>query len=727
MEHTMSESAARVEPLEFRSSNSPTYLWRASGEPVAVRLSLEVVERLGQEVLENFRSVSARGSEIGGLLLGATVSGEQPEILIEGFEAIPCEYARGPLYRLSDADKQRFDAAIHAHREAGSAPVGFFRSHTRRGLSLDPDDLAFLGERFQDPAQVALLVRPFATKASVGGFFLWKNGAIQGEASPLEFPFSAAELGRKQAAEAAASQPKPATRAQVVPIALRRDASSVPDATIDIEIPPPPPPPATVAQAAPPETVAEPAVEAVVEPAPALEPAPLAPTEPAVTLAPEGAVALAPEPALEPASEPEPEPAPVVALAPEPEPAPGSETAPMHTGEAALASKSDSAPTPKSESTPAPKPQAPPIAAEAHAPRTAEIAAPSFGMAAPARASETAEAPKRRGGLLIWAGALVAAGLAGATLFIYPGYMRRAPAPAPVAPLSLRAERTSGDLLVTWNRDSDAVKTAVKAVLTISDGPQQETLNVDLAQLRNGSVVYTPATPDVSFRLEVTSSDPARSQSEMLRVLKTQSGELSTSKSGEPPAQNKPAQPAPTPAPPAAEAPRAPKLPTRAFNAGTLESPASRLRAARPSDLPEPPPARGAAAAPSVNFAVPAAAPSALPPAPQPPPTPAPPARAKAEPPARVGGDVQPAELRTRRDPTYPPLARQSRVSGVVQLEARIGADGRVKEVRVLQGHPMLRSAAADAVKQWTYKPAMLNGQPIESSSRVEVNFVGGK
>jgi protein TonB len=709
MEHTMSESAARVEPLEFRSSNSPTYLWRVSGEPVAVRLSLEVVERLGHEVLENFRSVSARGSEIGGLLLGASASGEQPEILIEGFEAIPCEYARGPLYRLSDADKQRFDAAIHAHREAGSAPVGFFRSHTRRGLSLDPDDLAFLSERFQNPAQVALLVRPFATKASVGGFFLWKDGAIQGEASPLEFPFSAAELGRKQAAEAAASQPKPATRAQVVPIALRRDASNVPDATIDIEIPPPPPPPAMVTQAAPPEAQAEPTMETVVEPAPSLEPAPLPPPEPAVTLAPEPAVALAPEPALEPAPEPAPEPEPVVALAPESEPAP------------------EPAPAPKSEPAPTPKPQAPPVAAEEHAPRTAEIAAPSFGMAAPARANETAETPKRRGGLLIWAGALLAAGLAGATLFVYPGYMRRSPAPTPAAPLSLRAERTSGDLLVTWNRDADAVKTAVKAVLTISDGPQQETLNVDLAQLRNGSVVYTPATPDVSFRLEVTSSDPARSQSEMLRVLKTQSGELSTSKSGEPPAQNKPAQPAPTPAPPTAEAPRAPKLPTRAFNAGTLESPASRLRAARPSDLPEPPPARGAAAAPSVNFAVPAAAPSSLPPAPQPPPTPAPPARAKAEPPARVGGDVQAAELRTRRDPTYPPLARQSRVSGVVQLEAKIGADGRVKEVRVLQGHPMLRSAAADAVKQWTYKPAMLNGQPIESSSRVEVNFVGGK
>ena len=74
-----------------------------------------------------------------------------------------------------------------------------------------------------------------------------------------------------------------------------------------------------------------------------------------------------------------------------------------------------------------------------------------------------------------------------------------------------------------------------------------------------------------------------------------------------------------------------------------------------------------------------------------------------------------------------PQLARQAHVQGAVTVEAVIGADGKVISVNALQGHPMLKSAAMEAVKRWVYKPATLNGQPIESTSRVEVNFVGTK
>ena len=75
--------------------------------------------------------------------------------------------------------------------------VGFFRSNTRKGLSLDSDDVALLSERFRDAGQVALVIRPFATRASVGAFFTWQDGRMEGEASPLEFPFNAAELARQ--------------------------------------------------------------------------------------------------------------------------------------------------------------------------------------------------------------------------------------------------------------------------------------------------------------------------------------------------------------------------------------------------------------------------------------------------------------------------------------------------------------------------------------------------
>ena len=82
------------------------------------------------------------------------------------------------------------------------------------------------------------------------------------------------------------------------------------------------------------------------------------------------------------------------------------------------------------------------------------------------------------------------------------------------------------------------------------------------------------------------------------------------------------------------------------------------------------------------------------------------------------GGQVQQAQLLKRRDPEYPRLARNSGAGGVVELLATIKTDGTVGEVKVLRGHPLLRQAAMDAVKAWIYKPAVLNGQPIENRSR---------
>jgi len=71
----------------------------------------------------------------------------------------------------------------------------------------------------------------------------------------------------------------------------------------------------------------------------------------------------------------------------------------------------------------------------------------------------------------------------------------------------------------------------------------------------------------------------------------------------------------------------------------------------------------------------------------------------------------------------YPPLAKQARVSGVVQLKVIIGKDGAVKEVTAISGHPFLRQAAIDAVRQWIYQPTLLNGEPTEVSTEVAVNF----
>ena len=89
----------------------------------------------------------------------------------------------------------------------------------------------------------------------------------------------------------------------------------------------------------------------------------------------------------------------------------------------------------------------------------------------------------------------------------------------------------------------------------------------------------------------------------------------------------------------------------------------------------------------------------------------------------RVGGKVHSANLIRRVRPSYPPLARQSRVQGTVILEAIISKQGYVDNLRVIKGHPMLTEAAMHAVKQWYYKPTVLNGAPVEVITRVTVNF----
>lgn len=93
----------------------------------------------------------------------------------------------------------------------------------------------------------------------------------------------------------------------------------------------------------------------------------------------------------------------------------------------------------------------------------------------------------------------------------------------------------------------------------------------------------------------------------------------------------------------------------------------------------------------------------------------------------RVSSGVSQGMLIHKVTPDYPPLARQARVQGAVILEAVIAADGTIENLRVVSGHPMLVSAAVQAVKQWRYKPYLLNGNPVEVDTTVQVNFnLGG-
>jgi len=73
--------------------------------------------------------------------------------------------------------------------------------------------------------------------------------------------------------------------------------------------------------------------------------------------------------------------------------------------------------------------------------------------------------------------------------------------------------------------------------------------------------------------------------------------------------------------------------------------------------------------------------------------------------------------------PDYPAQARQLRIEGTVQLEATIAKDGKVSNIKAVSGHPILARAAIEAVKQWKYKPYLLNGQPVEIETQIAVNF----
>ena len=103
-----------------------------------------------------------------------------------------------------------------------------------------------------------------------------------------------------------------------------------------------------------------------------------------------------------------------------------------------------------------------------------------------------------------------------------------------------------------------------------------------------------------------------------------------------------------------------------------------------------------------------------------PPPKPATPSR------IRVGGSVESASLINKVTPQYPPIAKTAHVSGTVVLHAVISKDGSIQELQYVSGPPLLMKAAMDAVKEWRYKPTLLNGEPVEVDTTIDVVFTLG-
>jgi hypothetical protein len=173
------------------------FVWEVAGKPVAVHLHLDVVDRILSEVMRGFGAVPKRGAEVGGVLIGTIEHGDTTIVRVEDFETVECEYKRGPSFLFVDEDRHAFEQAVARWQPDATRPayaVGMFRSHTRDGMSLGPEDVALMDGYFPSPAHIALLIKPYGTKVSMAGFFFREDGNFQ-ETTPLEFPFRRRELG----------------------------------------------------------------------------------------------------------------------------------------------------------------------------------------------------------------------------------------------------------------------------------------------------------------------------------------------------------------------------------------------------------------------------------------------------------------------------------------------------------------------------------------------------
>jgi hypothetical protein len=371
-------------PKTATSSGLPFYVWQVPGKPISIQLHFDVIDRISPDILRGLGALKRRGAEVGGILLGRTEDGPHPKVIVEDFVLVPTEYLTGPSYNLSPNDLVAFESALercNSNPPGKLSPIGFYRSHTRDGLHMDDADMNLARRYFLAPGSVFLLVKPFVTRPSVGGFFFWEDGEIKRESTYLEFPFQRRELGGGESRLA-------------------------------------PPPRKPQAERSP--------LPAESEIHPALEPRQAAPTRSPSTLAPPEDLAKAPR--------------------------------------------------------------------------------------------------KLEWRWLLVPGFLVIAGVSG--FFTYRNLDHAKPSASPAAPpqalpLKLSVSDRKGQLDVTWDRNARAVTRAKRGVLSIADGDKRRDLELNGLQLRNGRVVYSRLSGDVSLRLEVF-SEGQPSVVESIRVISTE-------------------------------------------------------------------------------------------------------------------------------------------------------------------------------------------------------------
>ncbi len=297
--------------------------------------------------------------------------------------------------------------------------------------------------------------------------------------------------------------------------------------------------------------------------------------------------------------------------------------------------------------------------------------------------------------------------------------------------LQMRVEsQGNGIINIRWNEQSAAIAQAREARMVIMERDQEpRIISLGPDQLKLGHLYYQSPVDRVEFRLEVVEPKGAVAKESVLALASGLAAEpaagppVAPVPAGAPSQSNEPTTAKPAPAVEArvedkVEAPRVEKAVVAQQPSRPVVRPFTPPSVERKSeenivvlDPPAPVP-NGTVVAP-MNLPE-AAARIAPPPGKDAPP---PPKQVK------VGGNLQAANLIKRVPPVYPPIAQSMGVQGSVRFTATIGKDGTIQNIQVVSGNPLLVAAASDAVKKWVYRPTLLDGEPVEVITQIEVTF----
>lgn len=274
-------------------------------------------------------------------------------------------------------------------------------------------------------------------------------------------------------------------------------------------------------------------------------------------------------------------------------------------------------------------------------------------------------------------------------------------AAAMAVPLRLEAEASAqdGEILLHWNRDASALRRGARLVLRVEDDGRLEDIELPPDLIELGAATYQPAQNLVRLRLFAKDRVTGR-------ILDQNATSVAyvefPSAPQETPIATASLETQPEEAVQTAVAAPEPPAP-REFVAPSLgeRQPAPTLAAAPALDSIAAAPLRAAPAQGAVSAPPPPAAPSRQ---------------------AQLGRVAAPVLIR-QVQPVYPPVARQARIEGVVRVRITVDALGRVAGAEALDGPSALRASAVQAVRQWLYRPAQLNGEPVTTSLQVNVAF----